>query len=546
MADSDPAVLAEIARLERTGRGRGRGRGRGGPRTRGGGPPGHASYKNATWVAPTPASDAATPAPPTPSTSTIATAAPAPAPAPEPRQVTIDGVVFVAHPRGNKLVRKPTQEAAAQSTAAPPASEEGGGHATPAAAAADPPSTPRRLSHLGTTYIRTKTGNLVSLAFARKQKELADARRAQMDHKRERLERLVGVVKSVQGARNSAAAARGGGGGRGGGRRGGYGGKGGATSRRLPKPKSDKLCRFFQRTGQCSRAHTCPYVHDSHKVAICPLFLRSACPRPASQCPLSHSPNAHRSPHCVHFPNCTRGDACPYAHIKVSVDAVPCREFVEVGWLGCREPHVLRRTHTASEEEEEGPEEDDEDEEDDDEAINELIEDAVEMNEAERVFGDGSTTATTDSKGKGKKRSRRDSAADAPGLVGISGAAGRQLKRLKDQEDEAAARRKRRVFAGQDDFVTLEMPLSSDEEDEDEEDEASSVDSEDLAAEEEEEEDVQNHLPAAITSVAPDAAAAAAATATAATLTKPGTARPRATDLLDQDALDYGDDDGDG
>lgn len=313
-------------------------------------------------------------------------------------------------------------------------------------------------------------------------------------------------------------------------------------------------------------------MHDSHKVAICPLFLRSACPRPASQCPLSHSPNAHRSPHCVHFPNCTRGDACPYAHIKVSVDAVPCREFVEVGWcergeecdkrhvrecwrfaetgkcdkVGCREPHVLRRTHTASEEEEEGPEEDDEDEEDDDEAINELIEDAVEMNEAERVFGDGSTTATTDSKGKGKKRSRRDSAADAPGLVGISGAAGRQLKRLKDQEDEAAARRKRRVFAGQDDFVTLEMPLSSDEEDEDEEDEASSVDSEDLAAEEEEEEDVQNHLPAAITSVAPDAAAAAAATATAATLTKPGTARPRATDLLDQDALDYGDDDGDG
>jgi outer membrane receptor protein involved in Fe transport len=112
------------------------------------------------------------------------------------------------------------EEAAAQSTAAPPASEEGGGHATPAAAAADPPSTPRRLSHLGTTYIRTKTGNLVSLAFARKQKELADARRAQMDHKRERLERLVGVVKSVQGARNSAAAARGGGGGRGGGRRG--------------------------------------------------------------------------------------------------------------------------------------------------------------------------------------------------------------------------------------------------------------------------------------------------------------------------------------
>ena len=308
-------------------------------------------------------------------------------------------------------------------------------------------------------------------------------------------------------------------------------------------------------------------MHDSHKIAICPLFLRSACPRSASQCPLSHSPNAHRSPHCVHFPNCTRGSACPYAHIKVSADAVPCREFVEVGWcergeecdkrhvrecwrfaetgkcekVGCREPHVLRRTHTASEEEEEGEEEDDEEEEEDDEAINELIEDAVEMNGADRVFGDG---ATTDPEGKGKKRSRRDS--DAPGLVGISGAAGRQLKRLKDQDAEvaaaAAARRRKRVFAGQDDFVTLEMPLSSDEEDEEE---ASSVDSDDLAAEEEEEdeEDEQQQLSPA-DPPAPDAAAAATATAATA-LTKPGSSRPRATDLLDQDALDYGDDEDD-
>lgn len=88
----------------------------------------------------------------------------------------------------------------------PPAS----GEAAPAAAG---PSTPRRLSHLGTTYIRTKTGNLVSLAFARKQKHLADhAHRAQQQldqKKRDSLQHLGGVVQGVQGARNSAAARRG-------------------------------------------------------------------------------------------------------------------------------------------------------------------------------------------------------------------------------------------------------------------------------------------------------------------------------------------------
>ena len=178
----------------------------------------HASYKNATWVAPTraatAASDAATTTP-TPNTSTTAaTATPAAPAAPEPRQVTIDGVVFVADPRGNKLVRNPTRHAHTEEAPADSAPASGE-PAAPAPSAG--PLTPRRLSHLGTTYIRTKTGNLVSLAFARKQKELADARRAQMDHKRERLDQLVGVVQSVQGARNSAAAAaRGGGGGRGG------------------------------------------------------------------------------------------------------------------------------------------------------------------------------------------------------------------------------------------------------------------------------------------------------------------------------------------
>ncbi|GAA5981715.1 hypothetical protein JCM10908_004575 [Rhodotorula pacifica] len=624
MQGDEAAVLAEIAQLERainqhkaapSYRGRGaasygyapRGRG-GGARGRGrGGGATTPSYKNATWVAPGlqaaattsggdttptttaapsafasasatplsyPNSRSATPSSsringPTPSTSTLVAAAASPdAPPPPTREVTIDGVVFVADPRGNKLVRKQshggTSGATATASAATTATTT-----TPTDAA--PPLTPRRLSHLGTTYIRTKTGNLVSLAFARKQKDLADAKRRQreeMQNKRERLDKLVGVVKSVQGARNEQAAA---------GTRGGRGGYSKTSRRRPPKPKSDKLCRFFQRTGQCSRAHTCPYVHDSTTIAICPLFLRSSCPRSASLCPLSHSPNAHRSPHCVHFPNCTRGAACPYAHVKVSGEAVPCRDFVELGWcdrgeecekrhvrecwrfaetgkcekVGCREPHVLRRTHTASEDEQ-----DDDDAAsaggDEDDAVDELIEDAVERTEAERVFGtdaDGSTSTFT--AGQTKKRSRRDS--DAPGLVGISGAAGRHLKRIKEQEQDAAAmksKKKTRVFAGQEDFVMLEMPLSDSDADEDEgqDEEASSVDSDDLssaekeeekeeASSEEEDEDEDEQLQAAL--LAPAATTALAAATTKAEVSS----RPRATDILDEDALDYGDDD---
>lgn len=335
-------------------------------------------------------------------------------------------------------------------------------------------------------------------------------------------------------------------------------------------------------------------MHDSSKIAICPLFLRSACPRPASTCPLSHHPNAHRSPHCVHFPNCTRGAACPYAHVRVSPDAAPCRDFVEVGWcdagddcdkrhvrecwrfaehgkcdkVGCREPHVLRRTHTASEDEDDDDEEEDDEEgdeegeeqeddgegEDEDDvyedAVAELIEDAVERNEAERVFGgvdDPSSSSTTTTK---KKRSRRDSS-DASGLVGISGAAGRHLKRLKDQgadmKQKAAAvpaARTKRVFAGQDDFVTLEMPLSDDDDHDDgEEEEASSVDSEDLV---DREDDDEARRDGGVVDGDGQPGTGKEADRKAAAAPPPMTSappRPRATDVLDQDALDYGDDD---
>ena len=49
-------------------------------------------------------------------------------------------------------------------------------------------------------------------------------------------------------------------------------------------------------------------------------------------------------PHCLHFPYCTRGDACLYSHVHVSPTAKVCKDFVLLGWcergLECKERHV--------------------------------------------------------------------------------------------------------------------------------------------------------------------------------------------------------------
>ena len=49
-------------------------------------------------------------------------------------------------------------------------------------------------------------------------------------------------------------------------------------------------------------------------------------------------------PHCLHFPYCTRGEACLYSHVHVSPTAKVCKDFVLLGWcekgLECKERHV--------------------------------------------------------------------------------------------------------------------------------------------------------------------------------------------------------------
>lgn len=112
-------------------------------------------------------------------------------------------------------------------------------------------------------------------------------------------------------------------------------------------------------------------MHDSSKIAICPLFLRNACDQTEATCALSHTPNDHRMPFCVHFPNCTFGERCMYPHVHTAPDAPVCRDFALYGWCdagaracgkrhvnecpefsakgsctagpNCKLPHVLRR-----------------------------------------------------------------------------------------------------------------------------------------------------------------------------------------------------------
>lgn len=90
---------------------------------------------------------------------------------------------------------------------------------------------------------------------------------------------------------------------------------------------------------------SCPYVHDPNKVAICPRFLKDGeCPQGVA-CDLSHDPNPHRVPECVHFlrGNCSNPN-CRYVHIRVNPAAPICRPFATEGYCekgaDCTDRHL--------------------------------------------------------------------------------------------------------------------------------------------------------------------------------------------------------------
>ncbi|OBZ87685.1 Zinc finger CCCH domain-containing protein 7, partial [Choanephora cucurbitarum] len=109
------------------------------------------------------------------------------------------------------------------------------------------------------------------------------------------------------------------------------------------KPKKKRVCGFFTRYGKCPNATRCPFIHDPTRRAVCPRWLKGQCTKP--NCRLSHTPNDHIMPHCVHFQRgkCTSNN-CIYPHVRVSPDAPVCRAFATEGYcakgLECDEKHL--------------------------------------------------------------------------------------------------------------------------------------------------------------------------------------------------------------
>jgi hypothetical protein len=110
------------------------------------------------------------------------------------------------------------------------------------------------------------------------------------------------------------------------------------------KEKKPRYCGFYTRYGKCPNAGRCPFQHDPARRAICPRFLQNRCKKGLA-CKLSHTPNQHNMPHCVHFQkgNC-KNDPCIYIHVRVSQDAPVCKAFAMEGYcqkgLTCDEKHI--------------------------------------------------------------------------------------------------------------------------------------------------------------------------------------------------------------
>ncbi|KAF3928005.1 hypothetical protein AA313_de0200533 [Arthrobotrys entomopaga] len=113
----------------------------------------------------------------------------------------------------------------------------------------------------------------------------------------------------------------------------------------LPAHPSMLSCLGKATEGKCVRGNTCPYIHDPDKVAICPKFLQNNCPD-GDSCDLSHVPNPHRVPACLHFlrGNCSN-ESCKYAHVRVNPSAPICRSFAKEGYCDkgadCLDKHVF-------------------------------------------------------------------------------------------------------------------------------------------------------------------------------------------------------------
>ena len=117
-----------------------------------------------------------------------------------------------------------------------------------------------------------------------------------------------------------------------------------------PSPFLCLTLSLFLGTGQCKRGLSCPFIHDSTKISLCPRVLRpKGCTLPPGTCPLSHDLKPERVPHCVHYlrsGSCRNGDDCVYTHADLAegLNTKICADFSKLGWCdkgaACTERHT--------------------------------------------------------------------------------------------------------------------------------------------------------------------------------------------------------------
>ncbi|GAB6023308.1 Zinc finger CCCH domain-containing protein 3 [Chamberlinius hualienensis] len=98
----------------------------------------------------------------------------------------------------------------------------------------------------------------------------------------------------------------------------------------VAKDKSKQYCLFYNKFGNCKKKEsgTCPYIHDSDKIAICKRFLRGECK--VDKCPYAHNHCRSKMPTCNFFilGTCHNGEKCNYSHVNVGRDAEICSDFL--------------------------------------------------------------------------------------------------------------------------------------------------------------------------------------------------------------------------
>lgn len=102
-------------------------------------------------------------------------------------------------------------------------------------------------------------------------------------------------------------------------------------------------CRYFQKTGECSRLDKCKYTHNKAKVMLCPQFIKGNCR--LVDCPLSHEPSEFNVALCHFFGkgHC-KNEHCPFLHISPELELV-CRLFAIGGYCFRGSQCKLRHVH---------------------------------------------------------------------------------------------------------------------------------------------------------------------------------------------------------